>query len=74
MNQPHAKSIDIIYVDPDHLPVYCPGPHSPLWSMHPRVYIEIESTKKAHCPYCGATYKLRSEPAQGGPQAEPTAD
>ncbi|HLS16632.1 MAG TPA: zinc-finger domain-containing protein [Paenalcaligenes sp.] len=63
MNQPHTKAIDVVYVDESDLPVYCPGPNSPLWSMHPRVYIEIETSKKAQCPYCGAQYQLRHTPA-----------
>src|SRR5699024_12721998 len=69
MNQPHTKAIDVVYVDESDLPVYCPGPNSPLWSMHPRVYIEIETTKKAHCPYCGAQQQLRTPPATGANDA-----
>lgn len=61
MNQTTNKTIDVVYVNPDELPVYCPGPNAPLWSMHPRVYIEIEANKTAHCPYCGAAYQLREE-------------
>ncbi len=63
MNHPHTQAIDVVYVEESDLPVYCPGPNTPLWNMHPRVYIEIESAKKAHCPYCGAQYQLRSTPA-----------
>ncbi len=48
-----------VFVQASDLPVYCPGPHAPLWSMHPRVYIEVVKTGKASCPYCGATYQLK---------------
>jgi uncharacterized Zn-finger protein len=50
---------DIILVEAKDLPVYCPGPKAPLWSMHPRVYIEVAKTGKASCPYCSATYQLK---------------
>jgi len=56
-----TSQTDIIYVDHDDLPVYCPGPHTPLWNMHPRVYIEISTKGAAHCPYCGATYQLKKQ-------------
>lgn len=51
---------DIITVKADHLPLYCPGPNAPLWSMHPRVYIDLSKTGKALCPYCGAHYQLEA--------------
>lgn len=57
--KPTRPSDDIIYVEGADLPVYCPGPKAPLWSMHPRVYIEVEKTGKAACPYCSATYQLK---------------
>ena len=41
------------------LPLHCPGEDAGLWSMHPRVYLPIENTGKAKCPYCGAEYVLR---------------
>lgn len=50
---------DIIYVGADDLPIYCPGPKSPLWSMHPRIYIEVAKSGVAKCQYCGAAYMLR---------------
>lgn len=45
-----------INIDGGDLPLYCPGPKSPLWSMHPRVYIEIAHDGNAICPYCSAHY------------------
>ncbi len=41
------------------LPLYCPGKQAELWSMHPRVYLAIEKTGHATCPYCGAEYHLQ---------------
>ena len=40
------------------LPLSCPRPEDAVWNMHPRVYLPIEKTGEATCPYCGAKYKL----------------
>lgn len=40
------------------LPLSCPRPEDELWNMHPRVYLPIEKTGEATCPYCGAHYIL----------------
>ncbi|PIX60332.1 MAG: zinc-finger domain-containing protein [Lysobacterales bacterium CG_4_10_14_3_um_filter_64_11] len=40
------------------LPLSCPMPSMTLWNSHPRVYLPIEATGKAVCPYCGAQYEL----------------
>jgi uncharacterized Zn-finger protein len=29
-----------------------------LWNSHPKVYLPIEKTGTAKCPYCGAVYTL----------------
>ena len=41
------------------LPLSCPMPGMSLWNSHPRVYLPIEQTGEAKCPYCGADYALR---------------
>ncbi len=41
------------------LPLHCPLPGTTLWNSHPRVYLPIEATGKAKCPYCGADYVLK---------------
>jgi len=40
------------------LPLSCPTPDMALWNSHPRVYLPIEKTGRARCPYCGAEYIL----------------
>jgi uncharacterized Zn-finger protein len=40
------------------LPLACPMPDMSLWNSHPRVYLPIEATGFAKCPYCGAEYTL----------------
>ena len=39
--------------------VFCPNPKMPLWSGHPKVFIDIASTGIGKCPYCGTVYQLR---------------
>lgn len=41
------------------LPLACPMPDMALWNSHPRVYLPIESSGFAKCPYCGAEYTLQ---------------
>lgn len=49
------------------LPLSCPMPKMRIWDAHPRVYLPIEETGKAECPYCGAEYFLTDfEPKSGG--------
>lgn len=40
------------------LPLSCPTPAQRVWDAHPRVFLPIEKTGKAQCPYCGAQYFL----------------
>jgi uncharacterized Zn-finger protein len=40
------------------LPLSCPMPSMYLWNSHPRVYLPIETTGWAKCPYCSAEYTL----------------
>ena len=41
------------------LPLHCPLPEMSLWNSHPRVYLPIEKTGKAKCPYCGSEFTLK---------------
>jgi len=45
--------------------VFCPNPGMPLWSSHPRVFLDITDEGEAKCPYCGTKYILRGGPAGG---------
>ena len=40
------------------LPLSCPMPGMYLWNSHPKVFLPIEETGDAKCPYCGAQYTL----------------
>ena len=39
--------------------VHCPNPKMPLWSTHPRVFIDVATTGEGRCPYCGTAYRLK---------------
>jgi uncharacterized Zn-finger protein len=52
----------VVVVKPADLPVFCPNRSMPLWSSHPRVFLDIAVTGFAMCPYCGTRYEL-----EGGP-------
>jgi uncharacterized Zn-finger protein len=45
-------------VQPRDVPLACPMPEMYLWNSHPQVYLPIEETGVAKCPYCGAEYTL----------------
>jgi uncharacterized Zn-finger protein len=55
---------DAVAVAAADLPLCCPNPRMPLWSSHPRVYLDVTATGEARCPYCGTVYRL-----QGGTRA-----
>ena len=40
--------------------VFCPNPKMPLWSNHPKVFIDVASTGEGRCPYCGTAYRLKA--------------
>ncbi len=41
------------------LPLSCPSPAMNLWNSHPKVFLPIEKTGWAKCPYCSAEYTLK---------------
>ena len=40
--------------------VFCPNPKMPLWSNHPRVFIDVAASGEGKCPYCGTVYRLKA--------------
>ena len=55
----HVNTARQIEVGPDDLPLHCPMPDMVLWNAHPRVFLPIEQTGEALCPYCGTRYTLK---------------
>lgn len=58
MSDDAAQAGTPILVAAGDLPLHCPGPKTPLWNSHPRVFLDIESKTEARCPYCGTLYRL----------------
>ncbi len=54
-----------IEVSVDDLPLHCPTPAMQLWNAHPRVFLPIDKTGEAQCPYCGTLYRLKGGPVPG---------
>ena len=54
-----ARHIEVTAAD---LPLHCPTPSQVLWNAHPRVFLAIEETGEALCPYCGTLYTLKGGP------------
>ena len=50
-----SKHIEVTAAD---LPLHCPMPSMLLWNAHPRVFMPIDKTGEALCPYCGTKYTL----------------
>jgi len=47
--------------------VHCPNPKMTLWSTHPKVFIDVATTREGKCPYCGTVYRLKAgEKVHGG--------
>jgi uncharacterized Zn-finger protein len=61
-----SREVAAIEVVPGDLPVFCPNPQMPLWSSHPRVFLDIAEAGEALCPYCGTRYRLVGGPQTGG--------
>ena len=55
--QPAAAAA--VELDGTDLPAHCPNPAMPLWSSHPRVFLEFNHDGVAKCPYCGTEYCLK---------------
>lgn len=54
------STVEVTAADLKGQAVYCPNPKMPLWSGHPRVYLDIATTGEVRCPYCGTVYRLKA--------------
>lgn len=57
-NLENANTKQEFEVSRNDLPLSCPTPEQKLWNSHPRVYLPIEETGTAVCPYCSTRYRL----------------
>ena len=47
------------------LPLHCPMPDTPVWSMHPRVFLDVAEAGEMLCPYCGTKYIYKGTAPKG---------
>lgn len=62
-DQPRMPSL--VEVSEKDLPLHCPTPAMSLWNAHPRVFLDIERSGEAMCPYCGTRYVYKGEARRG---------
>jgi uncharacterized Zn-finger protein len=53
-----ANTAPAVELEGKDLPAHCPNPAMPLWSSHPRVFLDFHHGE-AKCPYCGTAYRLK---------------
>ena len=54
-----GETTGLVELDGKDLPAHCPNPSMPLWSSHPRVFLDLGHGGEAKCPYCGTVYRLK---------------
>ena len=55
--QPNAENhYEITKAD---LPLHCPMDGMSLWNSHPKVFLPLNESGNARCPYFGADYTLK---------------
>lgn len=62
MNTDTARQVEVNEKD---LPLHCPVPGAPLWSRHPRVFLEVVKEGEALCPYCGTKFVYKGAASKG---------
>ncbi len=55
----------VVEVSAKDLPLHCPMPDMVKWNSHPRVFLPVQKTGEALCPYCGTLYKLNGPVGHG---------
>ncbi len=51
--------IEVVELGGEDLPAYCPNNAMPLWSSHPRIFLDLGHHTDVKCPYCGTSYRLK---------------
>ena len=54
-----TAAMSVVELGAEDLPAVCPNVAMPLWSSHPRIYLDLSHDGKAKCPYCGTQYQLK---------------
>ncbi len=56
-----ANAVSRYEVTTADLPLHCPMDNMTQWNSHPRVFLPVEDSGEASCPYCGALYILKEK-------------
>lgn len=59
------QTAQLIEIGEADLPLHCPMVRTPLWSSHPRVYLEVGGAPEVKCPYCGTVYVYKGAAPAG---------
>jgi len=62
MSTDTAREVTVTEKD---LPLHCPLPGAPLWSRHPRVFLDVVKEGHALCPYCGTKFVYQGAAPKG---------
>lgn len=66
MDNDTQLSARVVEITAQDLPLHCPTPEQMLWNAHPRVFLPIEASGEALCPYCGTRYVLKGGARSSG--------
>ena len=66
MSLPSELDQKCVEITDKDLPLHCPLPSQKLWNTHPRVFLPVEQTGEARCPYCSTLYRLTGSAPRSG--------
>jgi uncharacterized Zn-finger protein len=61
-NEQASRQVEVTESD---VPLHCPMPKSPVWCMHPRVFLDVAKAGQMLCPYCGTRYVYKGQRPKG---------
>jgi len=62
----NTTELPLVELTAKDLPAFCPNPNMPVWSTHPRIFLDVSHSGEALCPYCGTRYRLKAGEAVKG--------
>ena len=60
-----VQSETVVEVTERDLPLHCPTPQTPVWSYHPRVFLDVAESGEMRCPYCSTLYVYKGKKPKG---------
>lgn len=54
-----TEKTQAVELDSADLPAHCPNKAMPLWSSHPKVFLDLAHSEEVKCPYCGTAYRMK---------------